>query len=452
MKNVERPETQACLLAHLSGGKCCALVGLSNTGKSALLRSLCMQEPLPAPLRDTFPVYVDCNRMLELSQQGFYEAILRAVRSRARDRSLEPDLLARLETAYETVVHPASSLSIPLGFNDAMEGLCEARLRPVLVLDEFDEPFQALEGRIFLNLRALRDRYRERLLYVTATARTLEELRDDIETAEFRELFVGQVCRLGMLEEGSARATIAALANEEGVPLDSGEVEFIVRASGGHPGLIHGVFRLLLRARREAPQTYGRMGVRLVEEALAGDGAVCGECERLWAQLTPTERRALLALTRGEQLPLEEQEQLRRLGLVAQEGAVFSDAFAGFVRRFRREGAARPMGLWLDEDAGEVYVDGRRVPTLTELEYRLLQTLYRRMGKLCDKYLLVEEVWGESYIDEVDDARIEKLISRLRAKIEEDPANPRYLITVRGRGYRLVGRPDDELPGTVNVV
>ncbi|HEC33331.1 MAG TPA: winged helix family transcriptional regulator, partial [Chloroflexi bacterium] len=60
----------------------------------------------------------------------------------------------------------------------------------------------------------------------------------------------------------------------------------------------------------------------------------------------------------------------------------------------------------------------------------------------CDKYRLVEEVWGESYIDEVDDARIEKLISRVRAKIEEDPTNPRYLVTVRGRGYRLLSRPE----------
>ena len=41
------------------------------------------------------------------------------------------------------------------------------------------------------------------------------------------------------------------------------------------------------------------------------------------------------------------------------------------------------------------------------------------------------------YIDEVDDARVEKLISRLRSKVEHDPASPKYLITVRGRGYKL---------------
>jgi len=51
----------------------------------------------------------------------------------------------------------------------------------------------------------------------------------------------------------------------------------------------------------------------------------------------------------------------------------------------------------------------------------------------------VEAVWGEEYVDEVYDSAIEKLVSRLRKKIEPDPSNPRYIITVRGRGYKLVG-------------
>ena len=96
-----------------------------------------------------------------------------------------------------------------------------------------------------------------------------------------------------------------------------------------------------------------------------------------------------------------------------------------------------PAGVWVDVDAGEVWIDGERVPTLTDLEYRLLLLVYGRIGKICDKYQIVESVWGQDYIDEVDDARIEKLVSRLRSKIERDPANPRYLLTVRGRGYKL---------------
>ena len=84
-----------------------------------------------------------------------------------------------------------------------------------------------------------------------------------------------------------------------------------------------------------------------------------------------------------------------------------------------------------------MWVNGEKIPTLTNLEYRLLLLLYGRIGKIVTKYEVVEAVWGEDYIDDVDDARIEKLVSRLRQKIEPDPANPKHLHTVRGRGYKL---------------
>ncbi|RME47252.1 MAG: winged helix family transcriptional regulator, partial [Chloroflexi bacterium] len=66
--------------------------------------------------------------------------------------------------------------------------------------------------------------------------------------------------------------------------------------------------------------------------------------------------------------------------------------------------------------------------------------LYSRLDEVVDKYDIVEGVWGTEYIDEVDDGRIERLVSRLRAKIEPEPSEPRYIQTVRGRGYRLVAR------------
>ena len=93
--------------------------------------------------------------------------------------------------------------------------------------------------------------------------------------------------------------------------------------------------------------------------------------------------------------------------------------------------------MHLDLEAGEVYVDGNAVPVLTDLEYRLMLLLYGQIDGICDKYRIVESVWGEDYIEEVDDARIEKLVSRLRQKIESDPSDPRYLVTVRGAGYKF---------------
>ena len=78
-----RPRDVAALLDSLTIGQCVAVVGLSNFGKSTLLRQMVDSSVATAYQhvtgRPVLFVFVDCNRMLQMSAQGFYEAILRAV-------------------------------------------------------------------------------------------------------------------------------------------------------------------------------------------------------------------------------------------------------------------------------------------------------------------------------------------------------------------------------------
>lgn len=94
------------------------------------------------------------------------------------------------------------------------------------------------------------------------------------------------------------------------------------------------------------------------------------------------------------------------------------------------------MGITIDKSTGIIYIDGKEVELLTNLEYRLLSLFYEREDEIVDRANICSSIWNEDYTTQ-DDARIEKLISRLRRRIEPDPKNPRYLVSVRGRGYRL---------------
>ena len=99
-------------------------------------------------------------------------------------------------------------------------------------------------------------------------------------------------------------------------------------------------------------------------------------------------------------------------------------------------GLAASSDLTIDLRTAEVWARGRPVQ-LTAKEFRTLAVLYEAGGALLSKHELAERVWPE-YGGAVGDENIEQLIARLRRKLEEDPAHPRHLLTLRGLGYRLV--------------
>ena len=91
--------------------------------------------------------------------------------------------------------------------------------------------------------------------------------------------------------------------------------------------------------------------------------------------------------------------------------------------------------LKIDFDRREVWVEDKLVK-LRPTEYRLLYHLVQNAGWVISHDQLLAKVWGYEYRDEPHYVRL--YINYLRKKIEQDPANPKYILTERGVGYRFV--------------
>src|SRR5262245_30351643 len=106
----------------------------------------------------------------------------------------------------------------------------------------------------------------------------------------------------------------------------------------------------------------------------------------------------------------------------------------------RRAGAERPAAtlrlgsLEVDTGAFTATRDGEAL-ALTATEFRLLVELARHPGQVFTRELLLQRVWNYDYLG--DSRLVDVAVQRLRAKIEEDPARPALVVTVRGVGYRL---------------
>ena len=100
--------------------------------------------------------------------------------------------------------------------------------------------------------------------------------------------------------------------------------------------------------------------------------------------------------------------------------------------------------LWIDVDNQEVWVEGRRV-TLTPQGFRLLKYLYDRANQLCTRAAIAEHVFDLDSSDVhptelklMERDQINTNLSRLRRAVEPNPGHPKYILTVRGSGYKLV--------------
>lgn len=95
--------------------------------------------------------------------------------------------------------------------------------------------------------------------------------------------------------------------------------------------------------------------------------------------------------------------------------------------------------LRLDPASRSVQVAGKPPRRLTHLEFRLLYTLMIHRGQILPVEAIVERVWG--YSGRGDRELVRGLVSRLRAKVEDDPQRPQYILTVPGIGYVFQGEP-----------
>jgi two-component system, OmpR family, response regulator RegX3 len=123
--------------------------------------------------------------------------------------------------------------------------------------------------------------------------------------------------------------------------------------------------------------------------------------------------------------PFSSRELVARIRAVLRRGAepeelVFNVVEAGPVR--------------MDVERHVVTVDGRQV-ALPLKEFDLLELLLRNAGRVLTRGQLIDRVWGADYVG--DTKTLDVHVKRLRAKIEPDPANPKYLVTVRGLGYKF---------------
>lgn len=147
----------------------------------------------------------------------------------------------------------------------------------------------------------------------------------------------------------------------------------------------------------------------------------------------------------------EEQSRVRGLDMGADDYIVkpfsaielLARVRAVLRRRKKTVDTSRPSeikhgNLHLDLARAEVFLDEKMV-YLSATEYRILLQLAQNLGRVLSSEQLLKDVWGDEYVSDKEILWVS--ISRLRQKLEEDPRNPKHIVTRPGMGYLI---PEEE--------
>ena len=256
-------------------------------------------------------------------------------------------------------------------------------------------------------------------------------------------------------------------ASPENSAWKQSDVEYIRKMAGRHPALLRiacaSMFEYRLQESRMFAGKQGPGDESYLDYSI--DNAAGPICVQLWQGLARPElrrepgstekqqevtspfsphQRALLDIAKGlngaketyilpEMDTYEKQRilfDLERYDLIEYEEAwhVFSEAMRRFV--LKQEPASASTAILSQDRAGWQ----REMPGLTHQEKRVYDYLKTHRGELCPREDIKWAVWQSN---EPTNSALQKIIERIREKIEPDPDNPRYLIAVRGKGYIL---------------
>jgi DNA-binding winged helix-turn-helix (wHTH) protein len=416
-----RTDTLRTILERLSQGGSTSLVGQRRSGKTSILFHL-MTDVAQAAFglnpEDFVLVYLDPQLGIQEPLEFYRELVETLVRQ-------VPSLVH--ESGTEVSQRRARSVITQL----------QPR-RVVLLIDEFERLISNdnFPMDFFSFLRGLSQ---VNVCFVTTTPQRL----CDCFWGEFKGSPLDNVFSteyLGSWKEPEFDHFLAETARRSGAPMLNYKKE-ITKLAGRFPVYVQMACSLYFEVWRQRGEVSPQDQAAIKREFAEANWPYF---ERIWSKyLEPDEMATLSTLARGGTISDESRlTSLTQKGYVV-DGRVFSSAFTDFIAHQEPEAVSverkepRPDLIRIDEKAGDVWVSGKRIAPLTNLEYRLLLCLYRNANCICDKYDIVEGVWSADYLEDVDDSRIAKLVSRLRENVEPDPDNPHYVITIHGRGYKL---------------
>lgn len=450
-----RSETIELIAESIRAGESCALVGVGSSGKSNIIRFLhdradAREHYFGDAARRLLWLMIDCNALDTYDEPSLFTAMIDSLARAAAARSDLGTLTQTLDGLYREVVSPGGGIHAFRNLRRTLETVRAAGdFQFAFVLDDCDKLIQVAPPSLLRRLRALRDEFKYKLVYITATRRELHRLRPlSPEFETFFEIVVVRSFAIGPYADADARYMLDRLALRLPTPraIDPLEARRLIQATGGHGGLLKAAF-FATRAGETA------LDPDLID-ALTNDSSVMDECRKVWESLEEEEHEGLIAAANGKPIVGEARSALMAKGLVRERTddthALFCRVFEAYVRVKAGVpvGAIHESPLQQTEPRLDIYQGSRLVRVggkelnMTRAEFEVLCLLYEKRGRDVRREELLERVLtAETYEPSGLGANVDRVLDRavleLKQKLEAHGFARPVIVPAGGGGYRM---------------
>jgi len=425
------------ILEFVKEGNSCQVVGIPGTGRSNILGLLTYNrnvriKHLGEEQNKYHFVLLNFSEIRKRNLLDTLKFAFLGILDSLKERGLEKDYIA-LNKIFKENLKGQDELVLFQGLKKAVDYLAiEKNLHLILLFDRFEEYIPVLTSEFFADLRVLRNRAKYRFSIVFSLSRPLEDILDPLLFSDFYEFVAGRIVYLPLCDKSGIDFRIDYLEKITGKKVEKNILDKIFALTGGHGNLVRLCCEAILANDQENYQKDPEgffLKQKFIRSALFG----------MWNSLTPSEQVFLNSNLNGILTKdIKDYPYLENIDLVENNKIQIP-----LLSQYLKERGIKPKEnekIIYNPQANEI-LKGDKVlsENLTSSEFKLLSFFLGNQGAVLDREQIISAVWKENITTEgVTNQALDQLIFRLRKKIEEDPNSPKFLQTVKGRGFKFV--------------
>lgn len=439
-QNEFRPKLLNHIYNDLNKGETSTLICLSGIGKTNAIHWI---KKHLSKNKSIITIHVDLENIISHTETSFYKLLLLELKESIKQLEKREELTEFSKQVYDKNITNEDPLVIFYAIKDIFEKVLENTDLSLCVIFDAYENVDKVEDSIFQSLNVLRKLNKYRVVYLLVSN---QDLLDQAENQVVAELLANfNKHWLPFLTEKETIKLAEEFAALSSINLTENQKKAIWKLSGGHAWLIKSLTKLFAE---------GNITSKTSEAAILNKGNIRIRLEHIWDTINENERKQLVkALDSNEEIE-NLSLLLKKLNVIEFEGdryKFFSPLFKLFVEQ-NKEGRGEEnykilqkqekpedasKSLKIDSKSMTVSIGNKTIDSFTKSEFKLLEYLSKHSGEVISRDDIADAVWGDNSDEKYSDWAIDKLVSRLRDKIEEDSRHPEFLKTIRGVGYKF---------------